>query len=92
MEDVIALAKALDEHPHALPDALAAYEAARKPIVQKLVRASKTSAEWYRDFASHMRLSPLAFAHSYITRSGRIDDTRLREMAPRFMRRYAEAV
>ena len=91
MEDVIALVKALDEHPESLSDALQHYEAERRPVVEKFFRASKTSAAWYQDFASHMRLSPLDFAHSYITRSGRIDDARLRDMAPRFMGRYAAA-
>ena len=28
------------------------------------------------------------FAHSYITRSGRIDNARLRAMSPQFMARY----
>jgi len=91
MEDVIALAKALDKHPESLDGALQCYEAERRPIVEKFFKASKTSAAWYRDFANHMRLSPLDFAHSYITRSGRIDDVRLREMAPRFMARYADS-
>jgi 2-polyprenyl-6-methoxyphenol hydroxylase-like FAD-dependent oxidoreductase len=91
MEDVIALAKALDKHPESLDRALQYYEAERRPIVEKFFKASKTSAAWYRDFANHMRLSPLDFAHSYITRSGRIDDVRLREMAPRFMTRYADS-
>jgi 2-polyprenyl-6-methoxyphenol hydroxylase-like FAD-dependent oxidoreductase len=96
MEDVIALAKALDEfaldrHRGALADALLSYEAERKPIVQKLCRASKTSAEWYNDFGAHMRLPPLEFARAYIGRSGRIDDARLTAMAPRFMARYAAA-
>lgn len=91
MEDVIALARALDAHPGALRDALEAYEAGRRPIVEKLCRASKTSAEWYRDFGAHMRLPPLEFARSYIARSGRVDDARLAAMAPRFMARYAAA-
>jgi 2-polyprenyl-6-methoxyphenol hydroxylase-like FAD-dependent oxidoreductase len=91
MEDVIALAKALDQYPSALGDALQAYEAERRPIVEKLCKASKTSAEWYRDFGTHMRLPPLAFARSYIGRSGRIDDARLMAVAPRFMARYAAA-
>jgi len=91
MEDVIALARALDNHPESLDSALQHYEAERRPIVEKFFNASKTSAAWYRDFANHMRLSPLDFAHSYITRSGRIDDVRLRAMAPRFMARYADS-
>jgi 2-polyprenyl-6-methoxyphenol hydroxylase-like FAD-dependent oxidoreductase len=91
MEDVIALVKALDKHPESLSKALHYYEAERRPIVEKFFKASKTSAAWYRDFANHMRLSPLDFAHSYITRSGRIDDVRLREMAPRFMALYTDS-
>jgi 2-polyprenyl-6-methoxyphenol hydroxylase-like FAD-dependent oxidoreductase len=88
MEDVIALVKALDDHPDDLPAGLAAYEAARRPIVDKLVRASKTSAAWYERFPEHMRLAPLDFAFSYITRSGRVDLDRLRAMSPGFMARY----
>jgi hypothetical protein len=38
-----------------------------------------------------MRLAPIDFAYSYITRSGRIDDDRLRAMAPRFMAQHAAA-
>jgi len=91
MEDVIALVKALDDHPASLSEALQSYEAERRPIVAKLVNASKTSSAWYQDFADHMRLSPLDFAYAYITRSGRIDDARLRDMAPRFMARYSAA-
>jgi len=35
-----------------------------------------------------MKLGLLEFAYSYITRSGRIDDARLRAMSPAFMARY----
>jgi 2-polyprenyl-6-methoxyphenol hydroxylase-like FAD-dependent oxidoreductase len=87
IEDAIALTKAL-ESEIALPAALQRYQDNRKPIVKKLVSAAKTSAEWYEKFPQHMELGLMDFAYSYITRSGRIDDARLRAMSPAFMARY----
>ena len=88
MEDAIALANAILQHPSDLPAALTAYEAARKPVVEKLVQAANASAEWYEHFAEHMRSPPLDFAYSYITRSGRIDLERLRTTSPEFVAAY----
>lgn len=88
LEDVIALVKALDESPGDVRAGLERYEAERRPVVEKLVRAARTSADWYEHFPAHMRLSPIDLARSYITRSGRIDDQRLRQMSPGFMARY----
>jgi 2-polyprenyl-6-methoxyphenol hydroxylase-like FAD-dependent oxidoreductase len=87
IEDVIALVKAL-EAERELPAALARYEAMRKPVVKKLVAAARASATWYEQFPEHMKLGLMDFAYSYITRSGRIDDARLRAMSPLFMARY----
>jgi 2-polyprenyl-6-methoxyphenol hydroxylase-like FAD-dependent oxidoreductase len=87
IEDAIALAKALETEPN-LGDALARYQNERQPVVKKLVTAARASADWYAEFAEHMKLDVMDFAYSYITRSGRIDDARLRAMAPRFMARY----
>jgi 2-polyprenyl-6-methoxyphenol hydroxylase-like FAD-dependent oxidoreductase len=87
IEDGIALVKAL-EAEREVPAALARYEAERKPILKKLVMAARTSADWYENFPQHMKLGLMDFAYSYITRSGRIDDARLRTMSPRFMARY----
>ena len=87
IEDAIALTKALEAEPD-IAAALARYEAERKPIVKKLVTAARTSADWYEKFPDHMKLGPMDFAYSYITRSGRIDDARLRAMSPQFMARY----
>jgi len=87
IEDAIALAKALEAEPD-VPAGLARYQAERKPIVQKLVRAARTSADWYERFPEHMRLATMDFAYSYITRSGRIDPARLRAMSPQFMARH----
>lgn len=88
LEDVIALVNALDGEASSLRRALEAYEAVRRPVVEKLVKAARTSAAWYERFGEHMKLAPLDFGYSYITRSGRIDDDQLRAMSPRFMARY----
>jgi 2-polyprenyl-6-methoxyphenol hydroxylase-like FAD-dependent oxidoreductase len=90
IEDAIALAKALEAETN-IPSALTLYQAERKPIVKKLVTAARTSADWYEHFPEHMKLDLLDFAYSYITRSGRIDDARLRAMSPAFMARFEAA-
>ncbi len=87
LEDAIALAKALQQESD-LAAALAAYEVARQPIAKKLVDGANTSARWYDDFAAHLELPPFEFAYSYLTRSGRIDDARLRRLSPHFMAAY----
>jgi 2-polyprenyl-6-methoxyphenol hydroxylase-like FAD-dependent oxidoreductase len=87
IEDAIALTKALQAERD-IPAALARYQAERQPIVKKLVTAARTSADWYEKFPEHMKLDLMDFAYSYITRSGRIDDSRLRTMSPAFMARY----
>jgi 2-polyprenyl-6-methoxyphenol hydroxylase-like FAD-dependent oxidoreductase len=84
MEDAIALVKALDEHAR-VEEALAAFEAARRPIVEKLVAAADASGAWYERFPEHMKLAPREFAWRYIQRSGRIDSERLRKTSPRFV-------
>jgi len=87
MEDAIALDKALAEHRD-VPSALKAFEAARRPIVDKLTAGANASGDWYERFAEHMRLAPIDFAMSYVTRSGRIDIERLRRISPKFVARY----
>jgi 2-polyprenyl-6-methoxyphenol hydroxylase-like FAD-dependent oxidoreductase len=88
MEDAIALDRALAEHDDDIAAALPAFEAARRPIVDKLLAGAMASAAWYENFAEHMELAPADFAMSYITRSGRVDLDRLRKLSPRFVERY----
>ena len=85
MEDAIALTKSLFEFKNDLVEALAAFEADRRPIVDKLVAAADASAQWYERFPQHMKLAPRDFAWSYIQRSGRIDPARLRKISPKFV-------
>jgi 2-polyprenyl-6-methoxyphenol hydroxylase-like FAD-dependent oxidoreductase len=87
IEDAIALTKAL-EAERDVAAAFVHYQRERQPIVKKLVTAARTSAEWYAKFPEHMKLDLMDFAYGYITRSGRIDDARLRAMSPAFMARY----
>ena len=87
IEDAMALTKAL-EAERDVSAALVRYQTERQPIVKKLVTAARTSADWYERFPEHMKLDLMDFAYSYITRSGRIDDARLRAMSPAFMARY----
>ncbi len=90
IEDAIALTKALEAEGD-ISAGLHRYQAERQPIVKKLVTAARTSADWYENFPDHMKLGLMDFAYSYITRSGRIDDARLRAMSPLFMARYEAA-
>jgi 2-polyprenyl-6-methoxyphenol hydroxylase-like FAD-dependent oxidoreductase len=85
MEDAIALARSLDQCNNRIPEALAAFEAARRPVVDKLVAAADASGNWYDRFPEHMKLAPREFAWSYIQRSGRIDPARLRKISPKFV-------
>jgi 2-polyprenyl-6-methoxyphenol hydroxylase-like FAD-dependent oxidoreductase len=88
LEDVIALVKSLESEPDDLRAGMQRYEAVRRPIVEKITTAANASAQWYTTFADHMQLSPLDFAYSYITRSGRISNDRLRMISPKFMASY----
>jgi len=87
MEDAIALDRAL-AHSSDVGAALVAYEAARRPTLEKLVSGANGSATWYEHFAEHMRFAPVDFAMSYITRSGRVDIERLRKLSPRFVAQF----
>jgi 2-polyprenyl-6-methoxyphenol hydroxylase-like FAD-dependent oxidoreductase len=84
MEDAIALNKALAEEA-SIEKALATFEAARRPIVDKLLAAADASGAWYERFPEYMKLAPRDFAWSYIQRSGRIDPARLRKISPKFV-------
>lgn len=87
MEDAIALVRALASHDDR-DSALVAYQAHRPPIAKKIVGAANRSAIWYESFAEKLDLAPLDFGFDYLTRSGRLDMARLREIAPAFMARY----
>lgn len=91
MEDAIVLSQSIRDCSD-ISEALKLYESTRKPIAQKIVVAANTSAHWYDSFGQKMSLKPIDFAFDYVTRSGRVDLDRLRDLSPSFMQRYdAEA-
>ena len=88
LEDAIALADALDAHPD--PErALGAFEETRRPAQERLLAVARRSAAWYERFSEAMTLPPVAFAHAYLTRGGRIDEARLRARSPAFAAAWA---
>ncbi|MFM7346063.1 MAG: bifunctional salicylyl-CoA 5-hydroxylase/oxidoreductase [Tagaea sp.] len=84
MEDSIELAKAL-QATKTVPEALKAYEAARKPQTESTQRAAQTSLEWFEETERYRGLDPLDFAVSMLTRSMRITHTNLKLRDPALM-------
>jgi 2-polyprenyl-6-methoxyphenol hydroxylase-like FAD-dependent oxidoreductase len=90
-EDAIALDRAFGEAGGDVAAALAAFERERRPIVEKLLAAANASSYWYERMREKMRLDPVALAYDYLTRSGRMPPERLKQVAPKFMKRFEAA-
>jgi anthraniloyl-CoA monooxygenase len=82
MEDALALTACLHEHER-VPEALAAYEAERRPVVASTQRAAQASLEWFEDIERHTLQEPAQFSFNLLTRSRRVtyDNLRLRDPA-----------
>ncbi|MFD5793813.1 bifunctional salicylyl-CoA 5-hydroxylase/oxidoreductase [Streptomyces diastatochromogenes] len=82
MEDALALAACLHEHPD-VPSALEAYEAERRPVVESTQRAAQASLEWFENVGRYTGQEPLQFAFNLLTRSRRVtyDNLRVRDRA-----------
>ncbi|MFC8145818.1 bifunctional salicylyl-CoA 5-hydroxylase/oxidoreductase [Streptomyces paradoxus] len=80
VEDALALAACLEERD-TLPEALAAYEAERRPVVASTQRAARASLEWFENLALYLDQPPRQFAFNLLTRSRRVthDNLRLRD-------------
>jgi anthraniloyl-CoA monooxygenase len=70
MEDAIALATALGEHPDDVSAALVAYEAGARPPVEKIQGSARPSLSWWEHFGRyHDTLEPRQFAFHFMSRS-----------------------
>ncbi|MEU3961732.1 FAD-dependent monooxygenase [Streptomyces buecherae] len=77
IEDALALAACLEERP-TVAQALAAYEAERRPVVASTQRAARASLGWFEDLAHYLRQPPRQFAFNLLTRSRRVTHENLR--------------
>jgi anthraniloyl-CoA monooxygenase len=83
MEDSLALAACLHEHPD-VETALTAYEAERRPVVESTQRAAQASLEWFENIGMYVRQEPVQFCFNLLTRSRRITYENLRARDPEF--------
>jgi anthraniloyl-CoA monooxygenase len=83
MEDALALAACLHEHP-GVAAALEAYETERRPVVASTQRAAQASLEWFENLGQYLHQEPEQFAFNIITRSRRVTHGNLRLRDPEF--------
>lgn len=84
VEDALALAACLREH-RGTAEALAAYQAERRPVVESTQRAAAASLRWFEDLARYLPQPPRQFAFNLLTRSRRVTHDNLRLRDPDFV-------
>ncbi|MDI3402382.1 bifunctional salicylyl-CoA 5-hydroxylase/oxidoreductase [Streptomyces cavernicola] len=89
VEDALALAACVEEQP-TLPEALAAYEAERRPVVASTQRAARASLQWFEELGRYVDQPPRRFAFNLLTRSRRVTHDNLRLRDAEFTRRVEE--
>ncbi|MCH1866541.1 bifunctional salicylyl-CoA 5-hydroxylase/oxidoreductase [Nocardioides sp. CFH 31398] len=86
MEDALALAACLHEHP-TTQAALAAYQQERKPVVESTQRAAQASLEWFENIGMYADQEPAQLVFNLLTRSRRITFSNLQERDAEFAQR-----
>jgi anthraniloyl-CoA monooxygenase len=89
LEDAMVLADAFRERP-GVEDALARFEALRRPRVEEFQEAALTSLVWLENVAEQLHLPPVPFAYRLMTRSRRTGYNRLSRKDPGFIARFDE--
>ncbi|MGN6689188.1 MAG: bifunctional salicylyl-CoA 5-hydroxylase/oxidoreductase [Actinomycetales bacterium] len=90
MEDALALAACLHEHP-SVEEALQAYQVERKPVVESTQRAAQASLEWFENIGMYRDQDPAQFCFNLLTRSRRITFENLKERDRDFAHRIETA-
>lgn len=89
MEDSVALFKAFRQCGTDVQSALALFQQTRLPPMKKIWDAANVSLAWYEQM-DHLvsTLSPVEFAYSYITRTGRVDHAQVKLFDPKLAHAY----
>jgi 2-polyprenyl-6-methoxyphenol hydroxylase-like FAD-dependent oxidoreductase len=87
MEDAIALWKAFREKG-SVPEALARFQELRLSPMKKIWDAANVSLRWYEHMGERMKLDPVEFAYSYMTRTGRVNHAEVRRRDPALAAAY----
>jgi anthraniloyl-CoA monooxygenase len=91
LEDAIALKHCFDQTTD-VSTALHEFEKVRKPVIEEYQAAALESCVWFENARQYMHLSPLELAYTIMTRSGRVDEEKLRQRDPAFVNAYEEEV
>ncbi|HTZ01587.1 MAG TPA: FAD-dependent monooxygenase [Xanthobacteraceae bacterium] len=88
MDDAAALHQAFEEAGSDAVLALARFVDIRKPIRDQFALAAERSFNWYEAMGDAMRANVMDFTYDFLTRTGRVDDVRLKDYVPAFYRDY----
>lgn len=89
MEDSVALFKAIKECDSDLKAAFARFQATRLPPMKKIWDAANVSIRWYENMDKLVTsLSPVEFAYSYMTRTGRVNHAEVKRRDPQLAAAY----
>jgi 2-polyprenyl-6-methoxyphenol hydroxylase-like FAD-dependent oxidoreductase len=90
MDDAASLFQAVQETGDDATAALAHYVALRRPVRDQFGTAAERSFRWYENMRQAMQAPVMPFTYGFLTRTGRVDDARLRDYAPGFYRQYQD--
>jgi 2-polyprenyl-6-methoxyphenol hydroxylase-like FAD-dependent oxidoreductase len=92
MEDSVALFKAFREvGTRDVRAALELYQANRLPPMKKIWDAANVSIRWYEEMDKLVHeLSPVEFAYSYMTRTGRVNHAEVKRRDPKLAAAYEQ--
>ena len=88
MDDATSLFEAVKECGDDVASALSRYVEIRRPIRDQFGSAAERSFLWYENMGEAMRAPAMDFTYDFLTRTGRVDDARLKDYAPGFYRQY----